>query len=1287
MVTGDSFDLEALEARLLLSGEGLTVALPAPVAAEAAVVSEAETESAENTRLDSQRPIDEANDLFAGLTSTTLETPAPPPDSTDEPPAQAPASDRVDGGVAVAARLDANDAGASAIPAEEEGALTEIAASLFTAQGPPEQVSLAGSPGPARPLLLVPGIVGTFPTSDKLDQWLVTRSFLPTDLIIDPLARVYDDLILTIQSNGYTRGTDFFVATYDWRMTPGPSPSQTLKADGTEDFAAYDGVVEQTTADLTDGKFDYGVDYLAYWLQQAATAWQGSHGGAKPASVDVIAHSTGGLVTRVYLQSRAYDENILPKVNNFVTLGVPNRGGARAYPILQDDWNADPSYQLLGLYIDLAYQKYQTGIAITGGDGVIPAGVSRTEFIARYVPTMRALLATYNFYGDDASATIFNRTHPTERNNLALDLNAGLDLQYDIWDLDAATWTYLGEKQPDGSYLNSKPSPTRFVDKLLGKLTVLYGAVGTDEVAQPTRQMSEPWTAVKVIPRTGPYFQYWSSLGSSPTMVAFGSGPNWLAPFGELNGVQAGIGQSWFSEQLRPYGGDGTVPLESGKGFYDPDREEDPGGYLIDFKTGTVGDAETKRLTTDESTQRIKLVKLDANALTGQDFSHTGMVSSLDGQIEVMRAIGRGLLDESRISVGHALTAAQSLWMMLNPYGLAAAYDFSLVSFNGTQVGVTEFAEQPPTRAAGVLNARSTGGGSAAVQAPPPSPRLTAGQADALADGIGQLGSTIEAAFAARADLTAAELGILATTFASHLNLAAAIDATLDRLASDLRALTTPTWRQVLQVFEASGLVSTRPGYFIAPSPLEALIPMRFAYVQAGNAPVELGPNGDDLGITLTTPPSLFPDYALIVDITAGFDFSDGLGDSERFFVRTGVIQQAAIAKQEALTGSVQFDDGTTATIDGGEASLVITLDGAFLDPDETDGKFTAAELAVIAAQRLVTVIPGGELFLRMSATSVSGARYTIMATGASLVGVDPDVVLIKDDTAAMRDRVADLADQLEDIGRALADSQPALNVPLPFLEPGRNTIGQLLSADVSGLDLGGLFDLGTTVRTYLSAPSPSLEGIVVRLQARLKEMFTGAVGNLPGGPFSIGGGFLSASGEFQLRFRYDLDRSIPMGLSDEGLGVEVRGLGLIFRKAGNGAGGVDSRCRPGDATRRSADGPTCRHQHERRLPPGSGTDSHGQRQRGRHQCQRHARFPRGPDLQRFPSPQLDQPDRQHRPADQQRRPDNADAAPRCLPCIVVYARAVAHRDRERRVFPHGQYWHQSNCVDQRTPD
>src|SRR5687767_3306967 len=78
---------------------------------------------------------------------------------------------------------------------------------------------------PTRPLLLVPGVVGSMAADDPnvIDEWFVKRGIEPEKLQVDPVAGTYDDLIKTLDDVGYTPGEDFFVATYDWRLPVGPT--------------------------------------------------------------------------------------------------------------------------------------------------------------------------------------------------------------------------------------------------------------------------------------------------------------------------------------------------------------------------------------------------------------------------------------------------------------------------------------------------------------------------------------------------------------------------------------------------------------------------------------------------------------------------------------------------------------------------------------------------------------------------------------------------------------------------------------------------------------------------------------------------------------------------------------------------------------------------------------------------------------------------------------------------------------------------------------------------------
>jgi uncharacterized repeat protein (TIGR01451 family) len=276
-----------------------------------------------------------------------------------------------------------------------------------------------------KPVLILPGIAGSFVNPSNYDRWVLNRGLNPDELVIDPLVHSYDDLIATLQNTGYKLGEDLFVVPYDWRLAPAPN-------DGSRN-----GTISGISAtSITDGKYEYGVDYLGYWLEKAAEKWKERFPNADPLdSVDVIAHSTGGLVTRAYIQSGAYGGSSgtlnLPKIDNFIMLGVPNEGAPQAWNPINDDWSANLTYKLvLRQFANVPYQKLLQGDTINGPTPITKATViaqsgnsdleskeSKEAFIDQYAPTIKGLLATYNF-----GATV----SPDKENSLLLDLNAGV---------------------------------------------------------------------------------------------------------------------------------------------------------------------------------------------------------------------------------------------------------------------------------------------------------------------------------------------------------------------------------------------------------------------------------------------------------------------------------------------------------------------------------------------------------------------------------------------------------------------------------------------------------------------------------------------------------------------------------------------------------------------------------------------------------------------------------------------------------------------------------------------
>jgi len=121
-------------------------------------------------------------------------------------------------------------------------------------------------------------------------------------------------------------------------------------------------------------------------------------------------------------------------------IGVPNRGASKPWNPLNDNWIADLAYRLvLSKMINRAYQKVKQGVTINGPDYSIDLqsimGSNNQPdsilFIQKYVPTIRYLLATYDFLDSDENGVPnYNNvnTDPDIRNSLILDLNNGLDL-------------------------------------------------------------------------------------------------------------------------------------------------------------------------------------------------------------------------------------------------------------------------------------------------------------------------------------------------------------------------------------------------------------------------------------------------------------------------------------------------------------------------------------------------------------------------------------------------------------------------------------------------------------------------------------------------------------------------------------------------------------------------------------------------------------------------------------------------------------------------------------------
>ena len=114
------------------------------------------------------------------------------------------------------------------------------------------------------PVIIVPGIMGSW---QYLNQWT-----------IDPILHTYDNLIEAMIQSGYELNKNLFVFPYDWRRDNAVTASE-LKEKINE-------VKEETQSP----------------------------------KVDLVAHSMGGLISRFYVQSEEYDND----VDQLIFLGTPH---------------------------------------------------------------------------------------------------------------------------------------------------------------------------------------------------------------------------------------------------------------------------------------------------------------------------------------------------------------------------------------------------------------------------------------------------------------------------------------------------------------------------------------------------------------------------------------------------------------------------------------------------------------------------------------------------------------------------------------------------------------------------------------------------------------------------------------------------------------------------------------------------------------------------------------------------------------------------------------------------
>ncbi|MCX6936840.1 MAG: hypothetical protein NTU80_02925, partial [Verrucomicrobia bacterium] len=374
--------------------------------------------------------------------------------------------------------------------------------------------------GPARPLVFVPGFGGSFPTAAAFGEWLTTRGLAPDKLTLEPIENTYGSIIKTLENVGYVIGQNLFIANWDWRLAVAPK-------DG-----ANDGVVTLTGSNggavaLADTTFATGIDYLGYAMKQAVETWATNHSGAAPAEVDMLTHSTGGLVARAYIQSTAYNQTYttsgtsydLPEVKNLMQIGVPSQGVVQAYNFLADNFGLSSASRLAGLVANLAFDAVKSGSTITGPDGNITLASIQTagqpdaaKFLRAYFPSLIDLTGTFDFLDTNSTnAVSYVDVNSSPTTSLLLDLNDGLGL-------DGAT----------GIDANT------FIDRLTGELSIIYS----------------------------------SDLSSPSSLQAYTGGVGSIVGMASPTGRLPGASEIWYQQEFTATG-DGTVLATSAWGQFD----------------------------------------------------------------------------------------------------------------------------------------------------------------------------------------------------------------------------------------------------------------------------------------------------------------------------------------------------------------------------------------------------------------------------------------------------------------------------------------------------------------------------------------------------------------------------------------------------------------------------------------------------------------------------------------------------------------------------------------------
>lgn len=199
---------------------------------------------------------------------------------------------------------------------------------------------------PFYPTIIVPGIGGSW-------NWdVMFNKIFGDSWNFMPFTHIYDGLIKSLENAGYEKDKDFFIAFYDWRKP----------------------------------NFDSAINYLKQTINQAKQI-------SGKDKVNIVAHSMGGLVTRAYIISNHYQNDI----DKFIMLGTPNYGSSDVYTLWEGgyvprNWDFSQSF-IIRIY--LTYLNWLNKDAR-----------SSYEVIHQDVPSIQEMLPVYDYLQDKQTGDI-----------------------------------------------------------------------------------------------------------------------------------------------------------------------------------------------------------------------------------------------------------------------------------------------------------------------------------------------------------------------------------------------------------------------------------------------------------------------------------------------------------------------------------------------------------------------------------------------------------------------------------------------------------------------------------------------------------------------------------------------------------------------------------------------------------------------------------------------------------------------------------------------------------------